>query len=138
MRIRECKAEDLPILIDLWRRTGIKIGLSETEPEFKKILEQNPTTCLIGEQDGMIAAVVLGGFDGRRGLVHHLAVEPSLQGRGYGRIMMQELENRFNDMGIVKYHLWIEAWNTEVIKFYEHLGYELRDLITMTMTLRHE
>lgn len=137
MQIRECRTEDLPVLLDLWRRTRITVGLSETAPEFTRMLERNPGTCLVGELDGKIAAVVLGGFDGRRGLVHHLAVEPSYQSRGYGQLMMQALEDRFRKMGVVKYSLWIESWNSNVINFYKHIGYDLRDLITMSKTLRH-
>lgn len=134
--IRECRRDDLPGLIDLWRRTGITLGLSETIPELVRLLDHNPTTCLVGEVDGRLIGGVMGGFDGRRGIVHHLAVEPEFQGNGFGSALMREIDSRFRNMGVVKYSFWIEKWNTGVIEFYKHTGYELRDLITMSKTLR--
>lgn len=80
----------------------------------------------------------MGGFDGRRGLVHHLAVTAEHRGEGLGKALMAELDRRFRELGLEKYSFWIEADNTEVIKFYQHLGYELRDLITMSKTLRKQ
>lgn len=134
--IRECVDGDLPVLVELWQKVGFKIGLSETPVEFHKFLEYNPTTSIVGIQDNTIVCSVLGGYDGRRGLVHHLAVDPQYQKNGYGRLLMDELLKRFQDRGVVKVNLWIEDWNKDVIAFYEHIGWELRDLITMSKILR--
>jgi len=68
--------------------------------------------------------------------VHHLTVAPEFQRCGYGRALMEELETRFRGMNVVKYSLWIEPRNQSVIDFYNHIGYELRDLITFSKTLR--
>ncbi len=135
-KIRNCRENDLPDLIEIWRRTDLTLGVSDTVSELKKLLERNPDTCLVLERDNRIVAGVMGGFDGRRGLVHHLSVEHKFQGCGYGVELMKELETRFRQMGVVKYSLWIEPRNKDVIAFYSNLGYELRDLITFSKTLQ--
>ncbi len=135
-KIRNCRVNDLPDLIQIWHRTDLTLGVSDTVPELKRLLERNPDTCLVLERDNRIVAGVMGGFDGRRGLVHHLSVEPEFQGCGYGVELMMELETRFRQNGVVKYSLWIEPRNRDVIAFYNQLEYERRDLITFSKTLR--
>jgi len=138
MIIRNCQKKDLSRLIEIWTDVGLTLGLSDTIPELEKFLNQNPDTCLVLEENNVILACVMGGFDGRRGLVHHLAVTPECQGRKYGMLLMQELEKRFNKIGVVKISLWIEAENTSVIEFYNHLSYQRRNLITMSKILKND
>lgn len=112
------------------------LGISDTVPELVKFLGKNPGTCLVAEENGRVVGAVMGGYDGRRGLVHHLAVDPEMQRRGIGAALMKELEDRYREMGVVKYHLWIEDNSEAIIDFYRNIGCELRDLITMSKTLR--
>ncbi len=136
--IRACREEDFPSLIAVWKAVGLTLGASDTPEELSRLLQRNPDTCLVLEEDGLIKGGVMGGFDGRRGLVHHLAVSSESQGRGYGRALMEVLDARYRQMGVVKYSFWIEADNANAVEFYLHLGYELRDLVTMSKTLIHE
>ena len=136
IEIRNCQVNDLPDLIKIWHHVDLTLDVSDTVHELKRLLERNPDTCLVLEYNNRIIAGVMGGFDGRRGLVHHLSVEPEFQGCGYGASLMKELETRFRQMGVVKYSLWIEPHNKDAITFFSHLGYELRDLITFSKTLQ--
>lgn len=123
----------------LWASAGITLKKSDEREEIEKMLKRNPNTCLVGEKDGKIIAAVMGGFDGRRGYIHHLAVQPSLQGQGYGGQLLKELERRFTQMGVKKVHLFVVDTNKEVIGFYEKNGYIQRDeLIPMSKTLLDE
>jgi ribosomal protein S18 acetylase RimI-like enzyme len=56
--------------------------------------------------------------------------------KGIGRALMSELELRFRQLQVVKVSFWIEAKNRKVIDFYLDLGYEERDLITLSKTFR--
>ncbi|MEJ2296249.1 MAG: GNAT family N-acetyltransferase [Candidatus Lokiarchaeota archaeon] len=73
----------------------------------------------------------MGGYDGRRGYVHHLAVDPDFQHQGYGRELMDELISRFKVMRVHKIHLFIEKYNLPVVEFYKKLGWEVRDDLVM-------
>jgi ribosomal protein S18 acetylase RimI-like enzyme len=78
MRLREFELErDYPAVIALWQAAGpgIHVSLSDSLAEIAKKLERDPDLFLVAEQDDRIVGAVLGGFDGRRGLVYHLAVE---------------------------------------------------------------
>ncbi len=141
-RIREMTINDYEDVIRLWHRAGLSLGLSDTKPEIKRMLDHNPELCLVMEtttEKKRIIGAVLGGFDGRRGWVHHLAIDPDFQGRGLGRKMMDELINRFKKMKVVKVKLEVHESNVGVIEFYQSLGWDLRtELITMSLTLRED
>ncbi len=133
--IRNCLESDLEDLVALWKICDLTLGASDTVLELKRLLNANPTTCLICELNGEVIGGVMGGFDGRRGLVHHLAVHPAHRQKGIGKKLMFELDKRFRKLKVVKYSFWIEGRNRSLVRYYEALGYELRDFVTMTKTL---
>jgi ribosomal protein S18 acetylase RimI-like enzyme len=122
-------------VIQIWRKAGINVGSSDTKEEIKRMIKRNPKLCLIGHLEGKVIGVVMGGFDGRRGYVHHLAVDPDYQKRGYGKMMMDELIARLRKMGVHKIHLFIEKYNKEVVEFYLNLGWEIRDDLIMMSSI---
>ena len=137
LQIREFHPNDFDDTVALWKQGGIDLGLSDTREEILNMHRTNPDLFLVGESDGRIVAVVMGGFDGRRGIVHHLAVAKEFRHKGWARMIMEELERRFNYRGVVKINFWIQTTNLDAVGFYEKIGYHQRgDLITMSKVLR--
>ncbi|MFW9937008.1 MAG: GNAT family N-acetyltransferase [Candidatus Thorarchaeota archaeon] len=118
-------------VINLWRNAGISVGSSDTFEEVKIMINKNPELFLIGKSKNHVIAVVMGAFDGRRGYVHHLAVDPKYQKKGYGKGIMDELMKKFRKMGVHKVHLFIEKYNKKTVDFYLKLGWEIRDDLIM-------
>ncbi|MFW9971007.1 MAG: GNAT family N-acetyltransferase [Candidatus Odinarchaeota archaeon] len=131
MKIETFSMEFYDDIIALWRKAGINVGSTDTIEEIERMLKRNPQLFLIGKLGQKIISVVMGGFDGRRGYVHHLAVDPDCQKKGYGKMLMDELIARFRKMGVHKIHLFIEKYNKEVVKFYLNLDWEIRDDLIM-------
>ncbi|NVM19311.1 MAG: GNAT family N-acetyltransferase [Candidatus Lokiarchaeota archaeon] len=118
-------------VIELWRRAGINVGSTDTKEELERVVQQNPDLFLIGKLNKKIISVVLGGFDGRRGYVHHLAVGPDHQKKGYGKKIMNDLMSKFLELKVHKVHLFIEKYNKDIVEFYQNLGWEIRDDLIM-------
>lgn len=136
MNIRDMKIEDYREVYKLWQECGISLGKSDSEDEIQKFISMNPETSLVETIDNKIIGCVLGGYDGRRGLIHHLAIHPDYQGNDYGTILMECLENKFKEKGVVKISFWVQNSNIGVVDFYEKLGYELRkDIVTISKVL---
>lgn len=130
------KIEDYEQVYKLWKATDIIIKRSDQKEEILRMLKRNPYTCLVGIEKNELISVVLGGFDGRRGYVHHLAVKPEKQGEGLGKAMMEELMKRFADLKVIKVHLFVEETNKEVKDFYRNIGFKERtDLTDFSKTL---
>ena len=137
--IREMEEKDIPKVQDIWRAVNIELTYSDKHEELVKMIKHNPELCLVLrdpiEKD--IFGVVLGGFDGRRGWVHHLAIHPSIQGKKYGTLIMDELLRRFKERNAVKLKLEVLKSNKDVIDFYKKLGWDHRtELSTMSLTLK--
>ena len=133
MKIEKFSIDSYNQVHKLWRKVGISVGSSDSKEELEKMLKRNPNLFLIGKRNDKVIAVVMGGFDGRRGYVHHLAIDSNYRKKGYGRMMMDKIHNIFLQMGVHKVHLFIEKTNIEVVSFYESMGWEKRDdLIIMS------
>ncbi|MBY8985384.1 MAG: GNAT family N-acetyltransferase [Candidatus Lokiarchaeota archaeon] len=131
MKIEKFSMKFYEEVIQLWKNAGISVGSSDSKNEIERMLNRNPDLFLIGKIKDQIISVVMGGFDGRRGYVHHLAVDPTFQKKGYGRKIMNRLNEIFHQKGVHKVHLFIERHNKEVVDFYQNLGWEIRKDLTM-------
>lgn len=120
---------DYPKVYNLWKNAGngIHLRLSDQTEEVKKKLERDPDLFILAEVDGKIVGTVMGGFDGRRGMMYHLAVDKAYRKRGIATSLVNELEKRLRAKGCVRYYLLVTKDNREAIEFYENLGWELMD-----------
>ncbi len=106
---------------------GIHVGNSDTPDEIGKKIQRDPDLFLIAELDHEVVGTVIGGFDGRRGMIYHLAVAVSLRGQGVGSRLMGEVEARLRAKGCAKCYLLVLQDNSEAIKFYEQIGWQSMD-----------
>jgi ribosomal protein S18 acetylase RimI-like enzyme len=131
MDITQFSIEMYDDVYKIWKDSGLSLGSSDTKDQVERLREMNPDLFLVGIKDNEIIAVVVGAFDGRRGYVHHLAVDINHRRKGYGRRMMEELHKLFSKKNIIKVHLFIEIENEGVIEFYKKIGWHVRDDLEM-------
>ncbi len=70
---------------------------------------------------------MLGGFDGRRGMMYHLAVLPAYRRKGIASRLVDALEEKLKEKGCIRYYLLVTKDNQEAINFYEKRGWENMD-----------
>jgi ribosomal protein S18 acetylase RimI-like enzyme len=124
--IREfCFPNDYKAAVELWAsmEKGVRVGRSDTPDEIQKKLSRDPDLFLVAELEGQLIGTVIGGYDGRRGLVYHLSVSRELRGQGIGRRLMTEVENRLRAKGCLKCYLVVLEDNMEAMEFYERIGW---------------
>jgi ribosomal protein S18 acetylase RimI-like enzyme len=124
--------EDYPSVYVLWAEAGPGIHLRRSDElgEIQKKLERDPDLFLVAETEDEIVGAVLGGFDGRRGMVYHLAVASEYRQKGIGKVLMEELEERLRSKGCIRYYLLVTQDNERAIHFYENQGWtHLDDLL---------
>jgi ribosomal protein S18 acetylase RimI-like enzyme len=117
----------------LWRsiEKGVHTGRSDTPAEIEKKLSRDPDLFLVAEAEGKIIGSVIGGFDGRRGLIYHLAVTSAFRGMGIGSRLMDELESRLRAKGCLKCYLLVTSDNPEAEVYYRHRGWQHMDTIRL-------
>ena len=132
IRLREFHfPEDYPAARSLWENAGpgINVRRSDEPEEIQKKLQRDPDLFLVAVADGKIVGTVIGGFDGRRGLLYHLAVEADFRKQGIGGLLMDEVERRLKAKGCLKCYLMVTAENENAMRFYESLGWERMDTV---------
>jgi ribosomal protein S18 acetylase RimI-like enzyme len=130
--IREFQFDrDYERAIQLWRaiEKGVHVGRSDAPEEIHKKLERDADLFLVAEVDGQLIGTVIGGFDGRRGLVYHLAVKPEHRGRGIGALLMDEVESRLRSKGCIRCYLLVTPDNPETMRYYETRGWMQMDVV---------
>lgn len=121
--------QDYETVLTLWETAGpgIHVRRSDRPEEIEKKLQRDPDLFLVAEVDGEIAGSVLGGFDGRRGMMYHLAVSPASRRQGIAAALMEELERRLRAKGCIRYYLLVTRDNQSAIDFYEARGWQRMD-----------
>ena len=124
--------QDYPPVIELWNTAGpgIHVRRSDQPEEILKKLQRDPDLFLVAESEGEIIGSVLGGFDGRRGMMYHLAVKAEYRRRGIASRLVDELERRLRDKGCIRYYLLVTLDNADAIRFYEDHGWDRMNLFT--------
>jgi len=122
--------DDYAEVYNLWSQAGagLHVGRSDSLEEISKKLQRDPDLFLVAEVNGRIIGSVMGGFDGRRGIVYHLGVSPDSRRNGVGRMLMEALEERLRAKGCLKSYLLVTKDNPEAIQFYEASGWEQMEL----------
>lgn len=118
-------SRDFEPVIELWAHAGNGIHLrrSDEPEEILKKLKRDPDLFLVAEIDGEIVGAVLGGFDGRRGMMYHLAVKHEHRHRGIASALMSEMEQKLREKGCIRYYLLVTQDNDDAIQFYEARGW---------------
>lgn len=121
---------DYDKVIALWKNAGpgIHVRRSDEAAEIDKKIQRDPDLFLVAEINGHMIGSVLGGFDGRRGMVYHLTVIESHRKNGIGTLLMNELEKRLKEKGCIRSYLLVTRDNLDAIRFYENTGWEQMDL----------
>ena len=128
MLIREfVYPQDYEQAAQLWRsmESGVRFGASDTPAEIEKKTKCNPELFLVAEEDGKVIGTLIGGFDGRRGTVYHLAVARAQRGRGVATQLLNELEARLKPKGCTRAFLVVYADNAPARALYEKLNWGL-------------
>ena len=138
MKIREFRIEDYRIVRDLWQTAGLTLRPGDELEDVKLKLQRDPELFLVAEQNDEIVGSVIGGWDGRRGLIYHLAVKPQYQRKRIGADLVHEVEKRLLAKGAKKVNAQVYKWNERSSEFFMAIGYEAQpDLIMIGKQLRN-
>ncbi len=130
--------EDYAAVYDLWAHAGpgIQLRASDEPEEIAKKVAHDPDLFIVAETPkGEIIGAVMAGFDGRRGLIYHLAVAQPYRGQGIGKALMAEIERRLAAKGCIRAYLMVVPGQHDVLAFYRNLGWEHLPVITLAKNL---
>ena len=130
MLIRPYLQKDEAGVIALWQKTGLTRSWNDPKKDIIRKLKVQADWFLVAEQDRKIIASVMAGYDGHRGWINYLAVDPSVQGKGIASKLMQYVEKELEEFGCPKINLQIRKGNQSVMEFYQKIGYQQDDVVS--------
>ena len=129
--IRPFDEKDTDAVVGVWQRCNLVRPWNDPHKDIRRKLAVSPELFLVGELHGELMATVMGGYDGHRGWIYYLAVDPAHQQKGYGRILMGTIAEKLLALGCPKINLQVRKNNRAVIQFYGQIGYHIDDVISL-------
>jgi len=131
MIIRTAQIHDTPAIVELWTETNLLRPWNKHERDIEQALSTETSTILVAEIENKLIGTIMAGYDGHRGWIYYLAIEPEYQGNGYGKQLVQAAEEWLKSRGAPKIHLLTRKGNEAVQKFYAKIGYGISDVTVM-------
>jgi ribosomal protein S18 acetylase RimI-like enzyme len=130
--IRKYQDSDYADVVALWR------VVFPNDPSWNEPVELirrkrsiQPNLFWVAEEGELIVGTVLAGWDGVRGWIYHLAVDPAKRRKGTARLLMKAAEDALEALGCPKVNLQVRMNNTGVVDFYKTIGYVVEERVQM-------
>jgi len=136
--IRPFKEGDEEALVSLWKMCKLTVPWNNPYKDIARKLKVQAELLLVGFLEDKLIASVMAGYDGHRGWINYFAVHPDLQARGYGKQLMDNVENGLRELGCPKINLQIREENDNVFSYYQKLGFVEEKRINMGKRLEDD
>jgi ribosomal protein S18 acetylase RimI-like enzyme len=124
VRVRAAAADDVPEVLALWARARSANASTPDTPEaLRRLLADNPGALIVAERDGAIVGVVVAAWDGWRGNMYRLAVDPVHRRRGVGRALVRAGEAHLAARGARRVTALVAHEEADAVGLWEAAGY---------------
>ncbi|MEP3047842.1 MAG: GNAT family acetyltransferase [Roseibium sp.] len=110
-------------LIALWEKCGLVRSWNDPNKDIDRCLGAPSSDLFLMIEDDQLLGAVMAGYDGHRGAIYYLSVDPAHQTTGHGKTLMDYCEKYLMDLGCPKINLFVRKGNEKVMGFYDSLGY---------------
>ena len=119
-------------VVNLWK-TVFAYQEPRNNPDLviDKKLTINDNLFFVSIDDNIVTGTVLAGYDGHRGWIYSLAVNPQRRLQGIGSKLLHHAEQKLLDRGCLKINLQILPDNESIKNFYLKNGYKFEERISM-------
>jgi len=139
IEIRPMIYSDYEAVLSLWQASeGVGLSAADSYESICRYLDRNPGLSQVAlNRAGEVVGAVLCGHDGRRGLLHHLAVRPDYRRQGLGRRLVDSCMAALHADGIDKCHLFVFHENHTGRSFWRSVDWSERpELVLMSKHTR--
>lgn len=131
MEIVEYKPEYENAVIELWEKCGLTRPWNNPRCDIERKMKDKPELFLLGLIDGKLVASAMGGYEGHRGWVYYLGIDPEHRRHGLGKQIMTAIEKKLLEMDCPKINLQVRAGNTRALNFFRKIGYNTEERISL-------
>lgn len=129
-------ATDRTHVVELWRRVfGYETAHNEPNLAISKKIAIKDSLFFVAVEGKEVIGTIMAGYDGHRGWLYSVAVDPKRRLCGLGRSLVEHAERALADLGCMKVNLQLMATNEATAAFYKSLGYIVEPRVSMGKVL---
>lgn len=123
-KIRPGSEQDAAAVLALWREAKSPPSPTDSEDGLDRLLHRDPDSLLLADVDqGPIGSLIVG-WDGWRGNLYRLAVDPAWRRQGIATALVRAGEDRLRELGAVRLTAIVASEDREAIGLWRSVGYE--------------
>lgn len=131
--------DDYDEVYALWSGTeGVGLSESDARDAVASYLARNPGLSFVARIDNKVVGAVLCGHDGRRGYLHHLAVQHQHRRQGIGRTLVDMCLSKLASLEIHKCNIFLFSDNDDAKAFWKHNGWQAIDDLAVMQKIIEE
>ena len=119
-------------VVELWRNVfGYETAHNEPNLAISKKIATNDGLFFVAVENTDVVGTIMAGYDGHRGWLYSVAVDPKIRLNGLGSSLVRHAEKALTDLGCMKVKLQLLATNEATATFYKSLGYSVEPNISL-------
>jgi ribosomal protein S18 acetylase RimI-like enzyme len=125
--VREAGAGDVPAVLALWARARSAAASTPDTPDaLDRLLHTGPGALLVAEHGagGEIIGALVAAWDGWRGNMYRLAVDPAHRRGGVGTALVRAGEDRLRSLGARRITALVAHEEDEAVGLWAAVGYD--------------
>jgi GNAT superfamily N-acetyltransferase len=134
MTIRRATVDDADAVFAFWAAAGASMRSTDSADCVRTAIVYPGAAMLIAIEDGRIVGSLLGTFDGWRGNLYRLVVEPSMRRRGIATALVRQMEELFAHWGVQRVNVLVERDRPWAAAFWTAVGYPRDERIDRHVT----
>jgi len=124
-------------VVELWRNVfGYETAHNEPNLAISKKIAINDGLFFVAVENSAIVGTIMAGYDGHRGWLYSVAVDPGKRLSGLGSSLVFHAEKALADLGCMKINLQLLATNEATAAFYKSIGYSVEPRLSMGKLIR--
>jgi ribosomal protein S18 acetylase RimI-like enzyme len=122
--LRSGQAPDASAVLSLWRRADAAPTHTDDVDSLLRLLTFDRDALVVAEEDGTLIGTVIAAWDGWRGSIYRLVVDPSHRRSGVGQRLLEEAERRLHERGAVRLSAIVVATDSIATGFWQASGWQ--------------
>ena len=121
--IRSLDINDYAEAATLWARCS-GLAPAPSQEDLRRFLAHNPDLSVAAQGSGGLVGLLLVSYDGMRGHLSRLAVDPDARRQGIARALVDAAVHRLQQRGAKRCHLLVYGDNHQAMAFWRATGWE--------------
>jgi ribosomal protein S18 acetylase RimI-like enzyme len=125
-------ATDRVQVVELWRNVfGYETAHNEPNLAISKKIATQDGLFFVAVENEAILGTIMAGYDGHRGWLYSVAVDPGKRLNGLGSALVHHAEKALAELGCMKVNLQLLDTNEATAAFYNSIGYAVEPRLSM-------